>query len=147
MKSKLKNVLSSLILIAATMSVCAEESADTAAIENAVFDYFHGQGQASSRRLHRAFAANIASMVGVIPSDNGEDKLRVWRDMNEIIANWSANPEPPGDKRDGEIISLEIADERLATVLFRSTDMYYDALILAKVAGEWKIVSKAFIYQ
>lgn len=125
----------------------AGDSADKAAIEAAVFDYFHGQGEASAERLNRAFAADHASMVGVVRNDDGEEEIRSWKDMNEVIANWAANENPPGGDRDGEILNMHIVDGRIATVLFRSTDRFYDALTLAKVDSEWKIIQKAFVLQ
>ncbi len=121
--------------------------ADKAAIKAAVYDYFHGQGEASEERLFRAFAADHATMVGVIRNDQGEDSVRSWKDMNEVLANWAANENPPGGDRDGEILHMNVVDGRIATVLFRSADRFYDALTLAKVNGEWKIVAKAFVLQ
>lgn len=117
------------------------------AIEKAVFDYFHGQGTASAERLNRAFDADNASMVGVMKGDDGVVGVRSWKDMSEVLANWAANENPPGTDRDGEIVAMEIVDDRLAVVLFRFTDEYYDALTLANVNGDWKIIQKAFIQQ
>jgi len=128
-------------------TVLAGNNADKAAIEAAVFDYFHGQGEASEERLFRAFAANHATMVGVAKDKDGKETLRSWKDMNEVLSNWAANENPPGGARDGEILDMHIVDGRIATVLFRSTDRFYDALTLAKIDGEWKIVAKAFVLQ
>lgn len=123
------------------------EDADHAAIVAAVLDYFHGQGEASAERLNRAFAGDHATMVGVMKNDDGEEMIRSWKDMNEVIANWSSNDNPPGGARDGEILDMHIVDGRIATVMFRSTDRFYDALTLAKVNGQWKIIAKGFIRQ
>lgn len=120
---------------------------DRAAIEAAVFDYFHGQGEASAERLFRAFAADHATMVGVAENDEGIETVRSWKDMNAVLSGWAANDNPPGGDRDGEILSLDMVDERLAVVLFRYDDRFYDALTLAKVDGAWKIVAKAFVRQ
>ena len=35
---------------------------------------------------------------------------------------------------------MNVVDDRLAVVLFRSTTRFYDALTLAKVNNEWKII-------
>ncbi|MEL7487930.1 MAG: nuclear transport factor 2 family protein [Pseudomonadota bacterium] len=120
---------------------------DKEAIKAAVYDYFHGQGEASEERLFRAFAAEHASMVGVVKNDAGEEMIRSWKDMSGVLSNWASNDNPPGGERDGEILDLHIQDGRIATVLFRSTDRFYDALTLAKVDGEWKIIAKAFVLQ
>ena len=42
---------------------------------------------------------------------------------------------------------MHIVDGRIATVTFRYADRFYDALILARVDGRWKIVAKAFVGQ
>lgn len=121
--------------------------ADKSAIKAAVMDYFHGQGEASEERLFRAFAAEHASMVGVVKNDDGDEMIRSWKDMGQVLSNWAANENPPGGDRDGEILDMHVVDGRIATVLFRSTDRFYDALTLAKVDGEWKIIAKAFVLQ
>ncbi len=121
--------------------------ADKSAIKAAVMDYFHGQGEASEERLFRAFAAEHASMVGVVKNDDGAEIIRSWKDMGQVLSNWAANENPPGGDRDGEILDMHVVDGRIATVLFRSTDRFYDALTLAKVDGEWKIIAKAFVLQ
>lgn len=120
---------------------------DKAAIKAAVFDYFHGQGEASAERLFRAFEAEHATMVGVTKGENGSESVRSWKDMTGVLNNWAANENPPGGNRDGEIISMNMVDDRLAVVLFRSADRFYDALTLGKVNGEWKIIAKAFVLQ
>ena len=118
---------------------------DKAAVKAAVFDYFEGQGEASLERLERAFHPD-ASMFGVLPNDDGEQALRVWPNMSDVVKNWAANDNPPGE-RDGEILSMDIVDGRIAVVQFRSTDRFYDSLTLVKIDGEWKIAAKVFVLQ
>ncbi len=124
-----------------------DEAADAAAIEARVFDYFHGQGEASEERLMRAFAADHVSMVGILKNEDGTQAIRAWKDMKPVLQDWASRDNPPGATRDGEIIHMQMVDARMAVVLFRYTDRFYDALTLAKVNGEWKIVAKAFIEQ
>ncbi len=145
----MKAIISIVLMLAAFTPAHAEhhEKGDKVAIEAAVLDYFHGQGEASAERLNRAFAGDHATMVGVMKNDDGEEMVRSWKDMNEVIANWSSNDNPPGGARDGEILDMHIVDGRIATVLFRSTDRFYDALTLAKVNGQWKIIAKGFVRQ
>ncbi|WP_425408877.1 nuclear transport factor 2 family protein [Hyphococcus sp.] len=144
---KLLIILAVTVLALAPARADDHKPADKAAIEAAVWDYFHGQGEASAERLNRAFAGDHAAMVGVLKNDDGSDAIRSWKDMNEVIANWSANDNPPGGERDGEIVHMNIVDSRIATVMFRSTDRFYDALTLAKVNGQWKIIAKGFVRQ
>ncbi len=137
------------LILACVLAVpaAAESSKDKAAITAAVFDYFHGQGEASRERLFRAFDADNATMVGVTRGEGGKDAVRSWKDMNEVLSSWAANENPAGGNRDGGIISMNMVDDRLAVVLFRSADRFYDALTLGKVNGQWKIIAKAFILQ
>ena len=138
--------LSILLLAPASYAEPATQT-DEAAIRAAVLDYFHGQGQGSIERLNRAFAVEHASMVGVMRADDGKESLRAWKDMREPLANWSKEPNPAAPDRDGEVLGMQVTDGRIATVTFRSTDRFYDALTLVKIDGEWKIVAKVFVRQ
>ena len=130
-----------------SLNVQADKAADKVAIEAAVNDYFQGQGEASQTRLFRAFAADHATMVGVVKDDNGKEIIKSWKDMNSVLNKWAANENPVGGDRDGEILSLDIVDDRLAVVLFRSTNRFYDALTLTKINNEWKIIGKSYVLQ
>ena len=143
--TKLLALIAALLLIPA--AAFADDAADKAAIEAAVLDYFHGQGEGSIERLNRAFDADNATMVGVMKNDDGSEAVKSWKDMNEVLANWSKEPNPGAPERDGEILDMHVVDGRIATVMFRSTDRFYDALTLAKVNGQWKIIAKAFVRQ
>ena len=70
----------------------------------------------------------------------------VWP-MDETMAAWAANENPPGAGRDGEVMSVEIVDGRLAVVTFRFEDRFYDAFTMVKLNGEWKIAAKTFVRQ
>ncbi len=135
------------VILAGPFGAIADDEADRTAIKAAVMDYFHGQGEASRERLFRAFDAEHATMVGVVANDDGSEDLRSWKNMEDVLSAWASNDDPPGVERDGEILSLEMVDGRLATVLFRSSDRFYDALTLVKVNDEWKIIAKGFVRQ
>lgn len=119
---------------------------EVAAIEAVILDYFDGQGEASLERLQNAFHPN-SSMFGVVTNDDGENDLRVWPKMYDVIESWAQNDNPPGAGRDGEVLSIDIVDDRLAVATFRYADRFYDAFSLVKIDGEWKIASKTFIRQ
>ncbi|MEO1553839.1 MAG: nuclear transport factor 2 family protein [Pseudomonadota bacterium] len=120
--------------------------AEIAAIEAVLLDYFDGQGEASLERLQNAFHPN-SSMFGVVTNDDGESDLRVWPKMYDVIDGWAQNENPPGAGRDGEVMSIEIVDGRLAVATFRYSDRFFDAFSLVKIDGEWKIAAKTFIRQ
>jgi len=130
-----------------SLNAYADKASDKVAIEAAVNDYFQGQGEASKERLFRGFAADHATMVGVVKDDAGKDVIKSWKDMTSVLNKWASNKKPAGGNLDGEIISLNVVDDRLAVVLFRSTTRFYDALTLAKVNGDWKIIGKSYILQ
>ena len=143
--------LSGCVHVNVTEDVYAEEfeaayDPDIAAIEAVVLDYFDGQGEANLERLQRAFHPD-ASMFGVMTNEDGESSLRVWPKMSDVITNWAANENPPGAGRDGEVLSIEIVDERLAVVTFRYADRFYDAFTMVKLDGQWKIAAKTFVRQ
>ena len=144
---RLMSILAAFALLVVPAAASEEKDPDKAAIEAAVYDYFHGQGEASEERLFRAFAADHASMVGVVKNDNDEEELKSWKDMSEVLTNWASNDNPPGTEREGEILNIQITDGRIATAHFRSADRFYDVLTLAKLDGEWKIIAKAFVLQ
>lgn len=138
-------LFSLMLLIFATPSIAEEPAhADKVAIEGVIQDYFDGIGAADAERLNRAFAAPTAAMVGLSKTREGVE-LRAWKEMETVIANWAENTEPEGAGRDGEIIDMIVADGRIATVMFRYKDEYYDVLTLLKVDGVWKIVTKTFV--
>jgi hypothetical protein len=139
--------LLSLFFVVALAGPAAAQANDEEQIRAAVFDYFHGQGEHSRERLERAFAGDYATMVSVIPSQAGPETVRTFRNMNDVIDNWVASPNPANGARDGEILEIHVLDGRIATVFFRYEDRYYDALTLAKINGQWKIIAKAFIRQ
>jgi len=118
---------------------------DVAAIEAVILDYFDGQGEASLERLQRAFDSK-ASMYGVVTDDAGQQSIRVWP-MDETMQAWASNDDPVGAGRDGEVLSIEIVDSRLAVATFRYEDRFYDAFTLVKVNGAWKIAAKTFVRQ
>lgn len=146
-----KLIVALALVVAGTGAALADDrkgnKEDKTAIRAAVFDYFHGQGEASAERLFRAFDAENSTMVGVVRGENGAESVRSWKNMTDVLNNWASNENPPGGDRDGEIISMNMVDDRLAVVLFRSADRFYDALTLGKVDGQWKIIAKAFVLQ
>lgn len=132
-------VLASLALLCGCTS--APRSQERAAVEACVVDYFQGLKTADRDRIERAFAEEVAVMIG--PKAAGGSLVRY--EIPGVIDRWAGNPNPPGESDDYEILSVEIVDERLATVTFRFTDRYYDAFLLIKHDGEWQIVTKAFV--
>lgn len=121
------------------------QDADRAAIEAVIEDYFDGIGAADAERLNRAFAVKKATMVGMRKDGEGGYKFSAWKDMQPVIADWADNERPEGTGRDGEIMDMKVVDGRIAMVMFRYKDEYYDVLTLLKVDDAWKIATKTFV--
>ena len=129
-------------------SLFAQSATDIAEIEKTVNAYFEGNGTANRALLTQAFAEEAATMVGALKNKEGETEIRVWKDMSQVLDNWANNENPGGANRDGEILNVNVVGGRLATVIFRYTDQFYDAFSLVKMDdGSWKIASKTFIVQ
>ncbi len=120
-------------------------SDDEANISATVFNYFNGYAHADFATLNGAFS-DKAAMFGVINGDSGQEEVGVWPDISEVIERWSKNNNDPNEFN-GEILHMNVVNGRIATVLFKFNEEYFDALTLAKVNGAWEIVSKVFIYQ
>lgn len=127
--------------VASVRAVSAEATTDDRkAIEKVIQDYFDGIGAADDERLQRAFHVNAAAMVGISKENGGT--LRSFKDMAGVIENWAGNKNPEGAGRDGEILDMAVMDGRIAMVMFRYKDEYYDVLTLLKMDGVWKIATK-----
>lgn len=140
--------------------ICNQASAETApakgnslggnyaGISAAVTDYFEGFSEADESRLFKAFSHEHACMVGATRNKDNIITLVSKKDMGPELTSWTKGERPAWAQGDGEILSINIVDDRLAVVLFRNTDQWYDALTLAKTNnGRWKIISKAYIEQ
>ena len=91
---RLMSILAAFALLIVPAAASDKKDPDKAAIKAAVYDYFHGQGEASEERLFRAFAADHASMVGVVKNDDGDEELKSWKDMSEVLTNWASKRQP-----------------------------------------------------
>ncbi len=143
MKHVLLSAVASFFVAFAPFAAQADDATDRAAIESVVQDYFDGIGAADRTRLERAFAVEHAAMIGLRKEAGGA--LGSWKDMSAVVDQWVDQESPEGAGRDGEILDVSVVDGRIATVMFRYKDEYFDALTLLKVEGAWKIVAKAFV--
>lgn len=109
-------------------------------------EYIGGQIVGSSEMIQAAFHKD---MVMMFPDHdaNGESYLQLWADMHALAEEWAQTPHPEYDVVSFRILSLDVVDDRLATVLFEVEDRVYEALTLVKAEGKWTIVSKVFIEQ
>lgn len=120
-------------------------SADEAAIEKTVFNYLEGFFEADIERLKSAFDPRGQMVALQKDPETGADTLKVWA-LDSMLEEW-AKRKPIPMKPNGKILSLEIKNGQMATVIFDSNSRFYDFLTLVKLEGEWKIINKAFIRQ
>ncbi|MEM1191779.1 MAG: nuclear transport factor 2 family protein [Pseudomonadota bacterium] len=117
---------------------------DRAAIAAAIQNYFDGIGGADAEQLQTAFDVDHATMVGLIKNEDGSRAMIKAPNMAAVVGNWASNKSPEGKGRDGEILDMTIVDGKIAMVMFRYKDEYFDVLSLLKIDDMWKIVSKTF---
>lgn len=109
-------------------------------------DYIGGQIIGSSEIIQSAFHEGMI-MMSPSHDGNGETYLQVWTDVRALAEEWTQTPHPDYDVANFEILSVDVVDDRLATVLFKVEDRVYEALTLFRIEVEWRIVSKVFIEQ
>ena len=136
-KTSFFSLLCGLLLVAGvSASDAGNEVDDLAAIRASVFDYFDGINTVDRERLERAFhpAAALKSV-----GDDGE--LEVLP-IAEVIERWMQGS---ASQRVGKILSIEIAGDEIARVVFDYNGDYIDFLSLAKLQGQWRIIDKVFV--
>jgi hypothetical protein len=117
---------------------------DYDAIQETIMDYFDGLRLADRERLERAFAVDVAHMKGYIKNSTGDLK-ESSRPMTEVIDEWVARK--PNPALQGKIVSINIFSNVAAQATFDFNGVYIDALQLAKIHGNWRIMNKFYVDQ
>lgn len=115
-------------------------------IKDAIFDYFEGYKSKNRARLERAFAVDIANMMGYWNNPDGEREL-FSKPMHELIDKWASPEYEPYAFGDGKILSIQIFGETGATVVFDCGGRFTDTFQMVKQDGQWRIANKFFIDQ
>lgn len=119
---------------------------DYESIKDAVFDYFEGYKARDRGRLERAFALDIANMMGYWKNAQGELEL-FSKPMRELIDIWTDPDYSPHEFSNGQILSIHKFSDVGATVVFDCGGRFLDTFQLAKIDGSWRIVNKFFVDQ
>ena len=117
---------------------------DYDSIKETVFHYCEGYRNKDRERLERAFALEIANMMGYIKNKDGKLELFSMT-MRDAINEWVAPDYAPFDFSDGNILSVDIFSDVGATVLFDFGGRYLESYQLVKMDGAWRIVSKFIV--
>lgn len=119
---------------------------DHEGIREAVFDYFEGYKSKDRARLERAFAVDVANMIGYWKNQDGELEL-FSKPMRELIDKWSSPEYEPYDFAEGKILDIQVFGDTGATVLFDCGGRFIDTFQMVKLDGKWRIANKFFIDQ
>ena len=115
-------------------------------IKNTIFDYFEGYQTKDRARLERAFALDIANIMGY--AKNGDGQLVLWsRPMRETIDKWVSDDASLPKLAYGKILAIHMISETAATAVFDCAGKFLDTYQLVKLDGEWRIANKFFVDQ
>ena len=126
------------------MTARTATQSDYAGIKAALDDYFDGLRLADRQRLERAFAVEHAHMKAYLKDAHGA-RVESSRPMNEVIDEWVARE--PNPALTGAITSINIYSEVGAQATFDFDGRYTDAFQLAKIDGQWRIMTKFYVDQ
>lgn len=121
----------------------AGSALDRAAVKAAVLDYFQGSQLKDRARLERAFDLEVAMMTGPNNAATASETFK----MADLIDPFVSGEPDMVAAEDYEFLDMEIVDGRMATVVFRSSEQWIDALTLLNTDGQWEIASKVYIPQ
>ncbi len=117
---------------------------DYDSIKETVFNYCEGYRKKDRERLEKAFALEIANMMGYKKNEEGKLELFVMT-MRDAIDEWVAPDYTPFEFADGKMLAVDIFSVVGATVLFDFGGRYLESYQLAKIDGEWRIVNKFIV--
>ncbi len=120
---------------------------DYDAIKETLFHYFEGVQTKDRARLERAFALDVANIIGYDDRKGDGNRVLWHRSMRESIDKWVADDSPVPHFDYGKILSINIFSDVAATATFDCGGLYLDTYQLVKLDGEWRIANKFFTDQ
>ncbi len=119
---------------------------DLDAIKETIYHYFEGFQTKDRARLERAFALDVAHIMGY--AKNSEGELVLWsRPMKETIDKWVSDDSSLPKLDYGKVLSIEIHNDVSATAVFDCAGKFLDTYQLIKIDGEWRISNKLYVDQ
>lgn len=113
-------------------------------IRKTIFHYFDGYKTKDRARLERAFATDVAQMIGYWKTADGTPELFA-RPITEVIDKWV----DPGYEQlpfaEGVILDIQEFSDVGATVLFDCGGIFLDTFQMVKLDGTWRIANKFFV--
>lgn len=129
----------------ATRAIAENHPEDNAAVRHVVSEYIAAWRAGDTERLGRIFDLDHGYVIWV--SGEGAAQEIRSRTFRKLLENRKANP---GYGDPYRIENLDIIDGQLAVVKFAlNTDggSYVDHFTLYKRLGEWKIVTKTYVWR
>jgi len=119
---------------------------DIDSIKETINHYFEGYQTKDRARLERAFALDVAHIMGYNKNETGE--LVLWsRPMRQTIDKWVSDDASLPELAYGKILSIQIISEVAANATFDCAGKFLDTYQLVKLNGEWRISNKLFVDQ
>ena len=116
---------------------------DYDAIKETIYHYFEGYQTKNRSRLERAFALDIANIMGYAKNKDGH--LHLWsRPMRDEIEDWLSDDESLPKLAYGKILAVHIHSDVAATALFDCAGVFIDTYQLVKLNSEWRIANKFY---
>jgi hypothetical protein len=117
---------------------------DYDAIKATVLAYFEGYRTKNRELLERAFATDVANMMGYWRQEDGNISL-TSKPIKDLIEIWVSPDFEPHELSNGEVLSIDIFSPIGATAVFDCGGKFLDTFQLAKIDGTWRIVNKFFV--
>ena len=113
-------------------------------ITETIFHYFDGYKTKDRARLERAFATDVAQMIGYWKTPDGEMELFA-KPITEIIDRWVDPGYQSLPFAEGKILDIQVFGDVGATVLFDCGGIFMDTFQMVKLDGAWRIANKFFV--
>lgn len=115
-------------------------------IKEVIFHYFEGYQTKDRARLERAFALDVAHIIGY--EKNAEGVPVLWsRPMRATIDKWVSDDGALPKLAYGKIVAIHIINDVTATAVFDCAGVFIDTYQFVKLDGEWRIANKFFANQ
>ena len=126
-----------------TPGLRAQSTSDEERIRSVLEQYVTGWRDGDVERLGRIFATDEGRILW-LAGNPGQETLRSMT-FGEALQRRRPQPEYG---RTWSILALDVVDGQLAMAkldISREGGSYIDYLVLQKIAGEWRIVTKTFV--
>lgn len=117
---------------------------DYDAIRDTVFAYYEGYRTKNRALLERAFASEVANLMGYYRQPDGRLELRSTP-IPQVIDRWTDPAHATLPLGEGRIVAVNQFTANAAGVVFDFGGHFMDEFQMAKIDGAWKIVNKFFV--